>query len=55
MLEVFITESKKHEFECILADPSDHHIKRILNHLQLETVKTTIVIERMFEEEPERK
>ena len=25
MLEVFITECKKHEFECILADPYDHH------------------------------
>ena len=24
MLQLFITESKKHEFECILADPYDH-------------------------------
>ena len=24
MLEVFITESKKHDFECILADTYDH-------------------------------
>ena len=23
MLQLFITESKKHEFECILADPYD--------------------------------